>query len=296
MTINDLKHKKLVSWIEEIRELCQPDDVVVCDGSKEQYDQLIEGMIEQGLCVRLNEEKKPGCVLFDSDPSDVARVEKRTYIASATQEAAGPTNNWIDPVELKKTMTDLYRGCMKGRTMYVIPFSMGPLGSPIAKLGIELTDSAYVVCNMMIMTRVGVKVLDLLGEDGYYVPCLHSVGKPLAKSLEGVQTYTEYIADKVETLKDQRRDQLLNKIGTMTANINKRERVQVGEVNATVGQCEDYIYMFIDNVNRQFTEYGLPFEMKLNTSLEELYTDDSQDGDGTQSAPEQGEEEEINNA
>ena len=122
------------------------------------------------------------------------------------------------------------------------------------------------------------------------------VGKPLAKSLEGVQTYTEYIADKVETLKDQRRDQLLNKIGTMTANINKRERVQVGEVNATVGQCEDYIYMLIDNVNRQFTEYGLPFEMKLNTSLEELYTDDSQDGDGTQSAPEQGEEEEINNA
>lgn len=181
MTLNDLKHKKLVSWIEEIRELCQPDDVVVCDGSQAQYDELIELQVKSGLCVRLNEEKKPGCVLFNSDPSDVARVEKRTYIASATQEAAGPTNNWIDPTELKATMTDLYRGCMKGRTMYVIPFSMGPLGSPIAKLGIELTDSAYVVCNMMIMTRVGVKVLELLGEDGYFVPCLHSVGKPLAE-------------------------------------------------------------------------------------------------------------------
>lgn len=181
MKVSDLKHKKLAAWINEISALTTPDDVVICDGSKEQYDELIQLQVDQGLCKRLNPDKKPGCVLFDSDPSDVARVEKRTFIASVKEEDAGPTNNWIDPVELKATMTDLYRGCMKGRTMYVIPFSMGPLGSPISKIGVEITDSAYVVNNMMIMTRVGVKVLDFLGEDGYFVPCLHSVGKPLAE-------------------------------------------------------------------------------------------------------------------
>ena len=181
MTINDLKHAKLVSWVEEIKALCQPDEVVVADGSESQYKELIDLCVNSGLAIRLNPEKKPGSVLFRSDPSDVARVEKRTFIASEKEEDAGPTNNWIDPVELKKTMTALYKGCMKGRTMYVIPFSMGPLGSPISKIGVEITDSAYVVCNMMIMTRVGVKVLDLLGTDGYFVPCLHSVGKPLAE-------------------------------------------------------------------------------------------------------------------
>ena len=179
MTINDLKNEKMVSWIEEMRQLCQPEDVVICDGSKEQYDALIQKCLDKGLCVRLNEEKKPGCVLFNSDPSDVARVEKRTFISSVKEEDAGPTNHWIDPVELKATMTELYRGCMHGRTMYVIPFSMGPLGSPIAKNGIEITDSEYVVCNMMIMTRVSPKVIDLVGENGDWVPCLHSVGKPL---------------------------------------------------------------------------------------------------------------------
>ena len=173
MTVNELKHAKLVEWVNEVAKLTTPDQIVVCDGSKKQYDELIDLQVKAGLCVRLNEEKKPGCVLFDSDPSDVARVEKRTFIASKKQEDAGPTNNWIDPVELKKTMTELYKGCMKGRTMYVIPFSMGPLGSPISKIGVEITDSAYVVNNMMIMTRVGEKVLDLLGTDGYFVPCLH---------------------------------------------------------------------------------------------------------------------------
>ena len=178
MTINDIKHPKIKAWVEEVAKMCQPDDVYVCDGSKEEYDRLMQEMIKSGLATPLK--KRPNSVLFRSQPSDVARVEGRTYIASVKEDDAGPTNHWIDPVELKKTMTSLYTGCMKGRTMYVIPFSMGPVGSNIAKNGIEITDSAYVVCNMDIMTRVGTKVLDVLGTDGEFVPCLHSVGKPLA--------------------------------------------------------------------------------------------------------------------
>ena len=181
MELQELKHKKLKKWIEDAVELMQPDNVYVCDGSKTEYERLSEQMVKEGLAIRLNAQKRPGCLLFRSDPSDVARVENRTFIASRTQDAAGPTNNWIDPVELKQTMTDLYRGCMRGRTMYVIPFSMGPVGSPIAKIGVEITDSAYVVINMHIMTRVGTRVLDALGGDGEFVPCYHSVGKPLKK-------------------------------------------------------------------------------------------------------------------
>ena len=177
MTINDVKHVKLVQWVNEIAALTTPDAIVLADGSAAQYDELVNECVEKGLCVRLNEEKKPHSVLFNSDPSDVARVENRTFIASKTKEAAGPTNNWIDPEELKATMKGLYKGCMHGRTMYVIPFCMGPLGSPIAKCGVELTDSEYVVLNMDIMTRAGEKVWQYLGDD--FVPCLHSVGKPL---------------------------------------------------------------------------------------------------------------------
>jgi len=181
MKLQDLKHAGLKQWIDEVVALTKPEAVVIADGSKQQYQQLVDEMIASGLATPLNPKKKPGCIAFYSDPSDVARVENRTYIAAANAEAAGPTNNWIDPAELKKTMLGLYDGSMKGRTMYVIPFSMGPVGSDIAKIGVEITDSAYVVTNMMIMTRVGTKVLNVLGADGYFVPCLHSVGKPLAE-------------------------------------------------------------------------------------------------------------------
>ncbi|NLC19071.1 MAG: phosphoenolpyruvate carboxykinase (GTP) [Clostridiales bacterium] len=178
------KNKKLLDWVKEMADMCQPDEIYWCDGSEEENQRLLQMMVDSGMAIKLNEEKRPGCYLFRSHSSDVARVEDRTFIASRTKEEAGPTNNWIDPDELKATMKELYTGCMKGRTMYVIPYSMGPIGSPISKIGVELTDSPYVVVNMRIMTRMGSKVLEELGEDGDFVPCLHSVGAPLEPGQE----------------------------------------------------------------------------------------------------------------
>ena len=170
-------HEKLNAWVREMAEMCRPEGIHWCDGTKQEYDRLMKGMVEAGMATPLK--KRPNSFLFCSHPSDVARLESRTYISTIKQEDAGPSNIWMAPDELKKIMSGLYSGSMKGRIMYVIPFSMGPVDSPIAKIGIEITDSPYVVCNMHIMTRVGSKVIEKLGSNGEFIPCMHSVGAPL---------------------------------------------------------------------------------------------------------------------
>ena len=178
-SIFQTEHRALNRWIEKMITMCQPDSVHWCNGSEEEADTLFSQMVEQGMCIRLNEKLRPNSYLFRSDPRDVARVESRTFICSQNRDGAGPTNNWEEPRKMRRKMKRLFKDSMRGRTMYIIPFSMGPVGGPISKIGVEVTDSPYVVVNMRIMARIGDAVLEALGKDGFFVPCLHSVGCPL---------------------------------------------------------------------------------------------------------------------
>jgi len=180
------KNQQLLDWVGEVVALAEPAEVHWCDGSDEEYDKLCQQLVEAGTFTRLSEQLRPGSFLARSDPDDVARVEDRTFICTPTEIEAGPNNNWRDPDEMRELLTDLFRGCMRGRTMYVVPFSMGPIGAPVAQIGVQLTDSAYVAVSMKLMARMGSEALDALGDDGSFVPCLHSVGAPIEEGADDV--------------------------------------------------------------------------------------------------------------